>query len=144
MRREAHVALVGAGAAALWALAEPSLQRLAGTAYSDVRLLGKLVRRGPGWRVAGTALHTVNGAAFALAFDGLGLRGWRQGVLAAEAENALLWPAMALVQRIHPDCRSGEWPPLVSDRRVFAQAVLAHALFGALLGAGLALLRPRE
>ena len=144
MRREARVALVGAVAAGAWALAEPSLQRLAGTSYSDVRLLGKLVRRGPGWRAAGTALHVVNGAVFALAFDRLGLRGMRQAVVAAEVENALLWPAMALVQRVHPDCRSGAWPPLVGDRRVLGQAVVAHALFGALLGTGLALVDGRE
>jgi hypothetical protein len=36
--------------------------------------------------------------------------------------------------RIHPKRRSGEWPPLVSNPRVFAQATTGHALFGVLLG----------
>jgi hypothetical protein len=42
---------------------------------------------------------------------------------------------MALVDRFHPDRRSGAWPPLLRNRRVFAYEVLTHALFGVVLGA---------
>jgi hypothetical protein len=55
--------------------------------------------------------------------------------VAAEAENLALWPGMALVDRYHPDRRSGAWPPLLRNGRVFAQEVAVHALFGAVLGA---------
>jgi hypothetical protein len=44
---------------------------------------------------------------------------------------------MLLVDRYHPDRRSGAWPPLLRNRRVFAQEAAVHALFGALLGAAL-------
>lgn len=100
-------AVAGAGAAAVWAAAEPLGQRVLGTSYSDVRLLEALLTRGP-WRPAGVIVHLANGAAFGAAFGRIGGHGWKQGLLAAEVENVLLWPAMAVVDRIHPDRRSGE------------------------------------
>jgi hypothetical protein len=42
---------------------------------------------------------------------------------------------MALLDRIHPDRRSGTWPRLASNRRVFAYEVAVHSLFGVTLGA---------
>ena len=103
------------------------------TPYSDVRLLGAPLSRRH-WRLAGTALHLANGAAAGVLFHRLGLRGWKVGVTAAVAENMLVWPGMALVDRLHPDRRSGVWPPLLRNGRVFAQETAVHALFGAVLG----------
>jgi hypothetical protein len=77
---------------------------------------------------------------FGACFERLGGRGPLQGVLAAQVENVAFWPAMAVVDRIHPDRRSGAWPPLLPNGRVFAYEVAAHALFGAVLG----LLLPQE
>lgn len=127
-------ALAGAAAAAAWIAAEPLLQRLLGTPYSDVRLLGRPLSRSR-WRLAGTALHLANGAAAGVAFRRLGLHGWRQGVVAFQLENLAAWPLMAAVDRLHPDRRDDSWPPLLANGRVFAQEAAAHALFGALLGA---------
>ena len=105
-----------------------------GTPYSDVRLLGApLTRRH--WRIAGTVAHLLNGAGAGVAFHRLGLRGWKAGVVAAQIEGLALWPGMALVDRYHPDRRTGIWPPLLLNRRVFAQEVAAHAIFGAVAGA---------
>jgi hypothetical protein len=87
------------------------------------------------WRLAGTVAHVANGAAAGVLFDRLGLRGWSAGVVAAQVENALLWPGSALIDRLHPDRHTATWFPLVRNRRVFAQEVVAHALFGAILGA---------
>lgn len=128
-------AAAGAVAAAAWAAGEPLLRRLARTPYSDVRLLGRLVTRGGAWPVAGVVLHVASGAAFGAGFERLGLRGARAGVVAAQVENAVLWPAMAVVDRVHPDRRDGIWPPLARNPRVAAQEVVGHALFGAVLGA---------
>jgi hypothetical protein len=121
-------------AAVIWAAAEPGLRRLFGTPYTDVRLLGAPLSRRH-WRLAGTAVHLVNGAAAGVAFRRLGVHGWKSGIAAAELEGAALWPAMAVVDRLHPDRRSGAWPPLLRNRRVFCQEVAAHAIFGAVLGA---------
>jgi hypothetical protein len=126
--------LAGALAAAVWAAAEPSLGRVFKTSYSDVRLLGGLTGLGP---AGGLALHVGNGALFGAVFERAGGRGVLRGVLAAQAENLVLWPAMAVVDRIHPESRAGRWPPLVGNRRVFAYEAATHALFGAMLGLSL-------
>ena len=130
-------ALAGAAAAAVWAAAEPGVARLVGppAGYSDLRLLGALLTGdGQRWRAAGLAAHLVNGALFGAAFAGLGARGWRHGLAAAQAENLVLWPCMAILDNVHPDRRSGAWPRLAGNRRVFAYEVAVHALFGVTLG----------
>lgn len=127
-------ALAGTAAAAIWAGAEPLAGRIFRTPYSDVRLLGRLLTAGPHWRPLGIAVHLANGAAFGALFERMGGRGPRAGVAAALAENAALWPGMAVVDRYHPDRRSGAWPPLFSNGRVFAYEMALHALFGAVLG----------
>lgn len=125
----------GIAAAAVWAAAEPLVGRALGVAwYSDARLLGRTLTVGPLWRQVGIAVHLVNGASFGAVFARLGGRGWKQGMLAAEVESALLWPGMAVIDRIHPDRRSGEWPALLFNGRVFAYEVFVHAIFGAVLG----------
>lgn len=130
----ARAALAGIAATAVWVAAEPAARRIFATTYTDVRLLGAPVSLRH-WRLAGTAIHLANGAAAGVAFHRLGLRGWKAGVLAAQVENLALWPGMAVVDRLHPDRRSGAWPPLLRNGRVFAQEAAVHALFGAVLGA---------
>jgi hypothetical protein len=127
--------LAGVAAAAVWAGAEPALGRLFGTgSYSDIRLLGRMVTKGPLWWPTGLAIHLANGAVFGAVFDRLGAAGVARGVVAAQLENALLWPGMAVIDRLHPDRRSGEWPRLLSNGRVFAYEAATHALFGSVLG----------
>ena len=128
-------AVAGTIAAVVWAAGEPALRRVARTPFTDVRLVGRMVTRGPAWPLAGLAIHCANGALFGAAFERAGLRGVKAGVVAAELENAALWPAMAVVDRLHPDRRSGAWPPLARNPRVAAQEAVAHAVFGAVLGA---------
>ena len=130
---DGRAALAGITAAAAWAAAEPALQRLFRTPYSDVRLLGAPLSRRR-WRLAGTAAHLANGAAAGVLFARLGLRGPKAAIAAAQIESAALWPGMALVDRFHPDRRSGAWPPLLTNGRVFGQEVAAHAVFGVVLG----------
>ena len=121
-------------AAAAWAAAEPALGRIFRTPYSDVRLLGGAVTRGSLWWPIGFTVHLANGAAFGAGFERLGGRGWRQGLVAAQVESVGLWPGMALVDRVHPDRKSGGWPRLLTNRRVFAYEVATHAFFGLVLG----------
>lgn len=123
-------------AAAAWAAAEPLAAKTfrPPTGYSDVRMLGGLLTQGRRRRAAGLGVHLVNGALFGAIFARAGGRGWRQGLAAAQAENLALWPAMAVVDRFHPDRRSGAWPPLLTNARVFGYEVAVHALFGVVLG----------
>jgi hypothetical protein len=131
----ARGAVAGTVAAAAWLAAEPALQRAFASPYSDLRLLGRLATRGRLWPLAGAAAHLANGALFGAVFARLGGSGPGAAILAAQAENAVLWPVMALVDRIHPDRRSSAWPPLLRNGRVLGQEVAAHLLFGAVLGA---------
>jgi hypothetical protein len=126
-------AVAGTAAAAAWIATEPVVRRIFGTTFTDVRALGRPVSRRH-WRAAGTVIHLANGAAAGIAFEQLGLRGWKAGVAAFEVEHLATWPLMSLVDRFHPDRRSGTWPPLLLNPRVFAQEAAVHALFGAILG----------
>ena len=71
----------------------------------------------------GTLVHTCGGAAFGWAFARLGGRGLRDGVTAGVVENTALWPLMAVLA-----------PDWFRDPRAFANAVVGHAFYGALLG----------
>jgi hypothetical protein len=132
-----RAALAGSVAAAAWAASEPLVARAVRPppGYSHVRLLGALVARGPAWRAVGLAAHLANGALFGIALARAGGRGAGRRILAAQAENVALWPALALVDRLHPDRRSGAWPPLLGNGRVFVYEAAVHLVFGTVLGA---------
>ena len=135
VRRALRGAAAGAVAATTWTVVEPLAAKAFGTDYTDTRLLGRMIseRR---WALAGVAAHAANGAGFGALFGLAGRGGVRDGLLWTGAETIGTWPGMALLDRIHPDRRSGRWPrPLLTDRRVFAQEVAMHALFGLILGA---------
>jgi hypothetical protein len=121
-------------AATLWTAADPILERAFRTTYADAKLLGPFITEGPLEPVANAVTHAAGGFAFGYLFSRFGGRGVKNGVTAALAENTLLWPLLGVFDRIHPKRRSGEWQPLVSNPRIFAQATTGHALFGVLLG----------
>ncbi len=127
-------AVAGAAAAAVWTLCDPLFKRVFRTPYSDAELVSAFVTRGPLQPLASVAIHSMNGAGFGYAFTRFGLRGVRAGVAVALVENTALWPLVAPIERVHPNVRDGSWPHLFKNPRVFAQASVAHAFFGALLG----------
>ena len=130
-------AAAGALAAAIWNGYDPVLKRVFGTPYADSEVLGPFITTGRHEWLANLVTHMGGGFAFGFAFERLGGRTVKQGVTAAVVENALLWPAVAVLERVHPKRRSGDWPPLLRNGRAFAAATTGHALFGALLGLGL-------
>jgi hypothetical protein len=130
-------AVAGAAAAAVWQACDPLLKRTFGTPYADAELLGPFVTRGPLEPLANLVIHAAGGAVFGHLFERFGGRSIRAGVTAAVVENSLLWPGVAIFDRIHPKRRDGTWPPLAHSPRAFASATTGHALFGALLGAAL-------
>jgi hypothetical protein len=131
-------ALAGAVAALVWAAQEPLDRRIFGCDYSDVAVLGKGVTRGAAWRGVGLAIHAANGAAFGLAFHEARARvpadPRRLALGMALAEHVVLYPFCFLVDRYHPARGEPGVPPLLTNRRAFAQATWRHALFGAVLG----------
>jgi hypothetical protein len=130
-------AAAGAAAATLWALQEPLDQRLLRCDYSDVAVLGKAVTRGPRWRVAGVAIHAVNGVVFGLVFHELRRRlrtdSRRLALGMALGEHVSLYPLAYLVDRYHPARGEPGVPPLLTNRRAFVQATWRHMLFGLVL-----------
>jgi hypothetical protein len=138
MSGHVRAAAAGAAAAAVWALEEPLDRRLLRCDYSDVALLGKAVTRGPGWRAAGLAIHLANGAVFGLAYGRaravLPIGPRKLALAMALAEHVALYPLCAIVDRHHPARGEPGVPPLLTNRRAFAQATWRHALFGAVLG----------
>lgn len=123
-------ALAGAGAATVWTVSEPLLRQVFGTPYSDVRLAGRLLTRGPLWPVAGAVAHATLGAGLGSVLVASGLTTPLGAVLGSQVENLATWPGMALMDRYHPDRRDGHWPRLLTNKRAFAQSVAARSLFG--------------
>ena len=115
----------------------------AGPTRPRLRLLRRRsARQGRDARAAlasdGLAIHAVNGALFGLAFHEararlpVGPRKLAFGM--AIAEHLALYPLCYLVDRYHPARGEPGVPPLLTNRRAFAQATWRHALFGAVLG----------
>ena len=139
MSRVMRASLAGV-AGALAYLAEQELdRRVANPRSDDLVLLGGMLTGNPlAWRPLGLGMHLTAGAMFGIAFEVIVaplLRGpyWLRGVLMGQVENILLWPLIAIVDRVHPAVRRGTLAPL--NRPVyFAQAVLRHVALGAVLG----------
>jgi hypothetical protein len=129
-------AVVGALAAAAWNAYDPLLKRAFGTPYADSEVLGPFITQGRYEWLANLVTHMGGGAAFGYLFERFGGNGVQDGVAAAVVENTLLWPAVAVIEQVHPKGRTGEWPPLLLNGRAFAAATAGHAIFGALLGLG--------
>jgi hypothetical protein len=137
-QRRFRAAAAGAAAATVWALLESIDQRIFRCDYSDIAVLGKGVTRGRHWRSAGFALHSLNGAAFGMAFDALRRRmpvdPRRLALGMALAEHVSLYPLCYFVDRYHPARGEEGVPLLLTNRRAFAQATARHAVFGLVLG----------
>jgi len=134
VERAIRGAAAGATAATVWSAVEFAAARGLRHDYTDTRMLGRVASE-RWWLPAGVLIHCLNGAAFGAAFAAAGARGPVAGLRWAAAESVATWPGMALLDRIHPDRRSGRWPrPLLTDPRVMAQEAAMHALFGVVLG----------
>jgi len=134
VERAIRGAAAGATAAGVWSVAEFAMARALRHDFTDTRLLGRVASE-RWWLPAGVLAHTLNGAAFGAAFAVAGARGPIAGLRWAAVEAVATWPGMALVDRLHPDRRSGRLPrPLLTDPKVMAQEAAMHALFGLVLG----------
>lgn len=129
-------ALCGAIAAGVWAAEQPLDKLLLKSDYDDVEFLGKAVRKGDGWYVAGLLMHLGNGAVFGAAYANLApllpVPPMLRGPAVALTEHASLWPLTSLSDRLHP--ARGDLPVLSGNRRAFAQGAIRHLLFGLVLG----------
>ena len=134
-----RAALAGALGAAAY-LGEMAIDlRLIDCPTKDLMLLGRpfsASRRV--WPLLGTAIHFFNGVALAQVYGAVGGRlpgpPWLRGTVFTQIENSLFWGLVPLLDRYHPAIRSGELPKM--NRPIpFAQQVLRHIAYGAVLGA---------
>jgi hypothetical protein len=129
-------AVSGAVAAAVWALQQPLDKLLFRSRYDDVELLGRAVTRGEAWYPVGLAVHMANGAAFGGLYASLApalpIPPVLRGPAAALVEHFVLWPLVAVTDRVHPARR--ELPALAGNRAALLQATYRHLLFGLVLG----------
>lgn len=133
-------AVVG-GLAGTAYLAEQALDmRLAPNRYDDLVLWGGFLSHRPmRQRLLGAAMHyslSVVLAATYTAARPILPRGpeWLRGVLFVQAENALLYPMVPVLDAVHPLIRSGALPRLLTWRYFWVE-IARHAAFGAALGA---------
>ncbi len=134
-----RAALAGALGAAAY-LAEMAVDlALIDCPTNDLMLLGRPFSANPRvWPWLGGAIHFGNGVALAQLYGLVGGRlpgpPWLRGIVFTLIENTLLWGLVPLFDRYHPAIRSGELPKM--NRPVpFAQQVLRHIAYGAVLGA---------
>ena len=123
---------------------------LVGHNADDLVFLGEpFVGRRHGWaKPVGATVNMVNRVNLALAYAVLGERRlpgppWWRGVLVANLENVVLYPLTLLTDRRHPavrGCRLDRY----GTRPAFAQSVLRHVAYGAVLGAVYDRLRRRD
>lgn len=129
-------------------LAEMALDlRLLRCPTNDLLLLAGPFTRNPRvWPTLGTALHFFNGVALAQVYGTVGRRlpgpPWLRGVAFTLIENTLLWGLVPLFDRYHPAIRAGALPKM-NRPLPFAQQVLRHITYGAVLGAAYEWFRKR-
>lgn len=121
-------------------LAEMALDlRLSPTGYDDLILWGGLVSRRPGrQRAIGLVGHFSLGIVLGAVYERVAplfpkWPGWLRGLVLAEVEHVLTFPAVAIGDRVHPSVRTGKLPRLTTGTYFWVEA-LRHAAYGVALG----------
>ncbi|MEX1157887.1 MAG: hypothetical protein WEC79_03025 [Thermomicrobiales bacterium] len=140
MNRERAIAggLAGlAGGAAFAAFMKIDIA-ISGDAVDDFKLLGGFGPMRAHWRVIGPLIHAFNSASLGVAYGHVDVwrpsPGWLRGLVFALTENALLWPIIIVLDRVHPAIRSGTLPTF-NRPWPFVAENLRHAAYGIVLGA---------
>jgi len=139
-------AVAGAGAGLVAGLAYLAAQaldlRLLRTRADDLAIHGRLLSADPRrWRPAGALLHLGFGAVLGAVYAGRPRRRltghlppWAAGVAFLQLENAVLYPLLLPLQRLHPAWSTGLLESYYRPATA-AQQVWRHLVFGAVLGA---------
>lgn len=135
LQRGAVSGVVAAGAMLIAMLGD---LRLTHARTNELRLLGGLIPWcGRFWPLTGTVMHFGNGAALGTLYGYVqaGLPGpdWLRGLLFAQLENLLLWPVLFVIERIHPQIKTGELGSF-NHPGAFVAEVFRHAVYGVVLG----------
>ena len=125
-----------AGGAAFAAVMQVDMA-ISGKRVDDFQLLAGFGPFRDNWKIPGAIIHTSNsallGAAYSTVEPLLFGPGWLRGLVFAIVENTLLYPFVALLDRIHPAIRAGDLPRY-GQPWSFAAETLRHVAYGLVLG----------
>jgi len=132
---------VAAGAVAAFAYLATMYVDIAvtGSQSDDLLMIGRPLSGDPmRARMLGLAAHTGFGATMGLVYGGWARRrlpgpNWARGIALMMAENTILWPLTFVIDRTNPAMLRGEIPRLNAPLP-FAQQIIRHIAFGAVLG----------
>ena len=128
----------GLAAGAVYIATQEIDNRLTGQNNDDLKLLGRLLVKGPEHaKLAGVPPHVFNSATLgiayaALAHDRLPGPPWLRGAVFATVENTVLYP-LALLEDKHPGIRNGEIDRYLT-LKAYLQSVPRHLTYGAVVG----------
>ena len=130
-------AVSGLAAGAAFATVMQADMAISGKRVDDFQLLAGFGPFRNNWKVPGAIVHTFNsvllGAAYSTVEPLLAGPGWRRGLVFAIVENTLLYPFVALLDRIHPAIRAGDLLRY-GQPWSFAAETLRHVAYGLVLG----------
>ena len=130
--------IAGLAAGVVYVATQEIDNRLTGQNNDDLKLLGRLLVKGPEHaKLAGVPPHIFNSANLgiayaALAHDRLPGPPWLRGAVFATVENTVLYP-LALLEDKHPGIRRGEIDRYLT-LRAYLQSVPRHLTYGAVVG----------
>lgn len=131
--------VTGLAAGGAYLLAQAMDRRLSGNGYDDLMLWGGFVTPHPTrQRFVGLTVHGALSITLAAAYAALQPSlprwpRWLRGMAFVQAENALLYPGVPLINAVHPSVRSGALPSLLTWRYGGVE-VARHAAYGMVLG----------
>lgn len=131
-------AIAGLAAGAVYIVTQEIDNRLTGQNNDDLKLLGRMLVKGPEHaKLVGVLPHVVNSANLgiayaALAHDRLPGPPWFRGALFATVENTVLYP-IALLEDKHPGIRNGEIDRYLT-LKAYLQSIPRHITYGAVVG----------
>ena len=147
LRRGVVAGLAGGAGFALGVSLHP---RVGDCPAGDLRKLPRMLADfGPfarWWPLIGRLVHAANSVAVGITYGAIEDRlrgpGWLRGLAFAMAENAILWPIIILIDRVHPAVKSGA-APRYNQPAPAALEVVRHAAYGIVLGTVYERLRSR-
>jgi hypothetical protein len=137
MNRAANGAVAGLAGGIAFAVTMFADMAISRRRVNDFQMLAGFGPLEKTWRVTGPLIHMAAsasmGAIYALCEPRLRGPGWLRGVTFGLTENALLWPAVVLVDRFHPAIRRGDLPSFNRPWPFIAEN-FRHVAYGLVLG----------
>lgn len=131
--------LPGAAAGSAFLVAMWLDNKLSSWSFNDLKLVGQMLTvRSPLWQIQGVGGHFGFSVVMSLLYGRFAQSrlpgpGWLRGILFMMIENAALYPAAVVLDKVHAGMKAGQLPPLL-NMKTFLGQLTRHIAFGAVLG----------